>query len=56
MNMFESRMNELYALIEHHAELYYDKDAPEISDSEYDSLVRELNQLERDYPEYGKIF
>ena len=54
MNMFESRMNELYALIEHHAELYYDKDAPEISDSEYDSLVRELNELERDYPEYAR--
>ena len=54
MNMFESRMNELYALIEHHAELYYDKDAPEISDAEYDSLVRELNQLERDYPEYAR--
>ena len=47
-------MNELYALIEHHAELYYDKDAPEISDAEYDSLVRELNQLERDYPEYAR--
>ncbi|MBR0251163.1 MAG: NAD-dependent DNA ligase LigA, partial [Synergistaceae bacterium] len=54
MNMFESRMNELYALIEHHAELYYDKDAPEISDAEYDSLVRELTQLEHDYPEYTR--
>lgn len=54
MNMFESRMNELYALIEHHAELYYDKDAPEISDAEYDSLVRELSQLEHDYPEYTR--
>lgn len=54
MNIFEARMNELYALIEHHAELYYDRDAPEISDAEYDSLVRELNELERDYPQYAR--
>ena len=47
-------MNELYALIEHHAGLYYDKDSPEISDAEYDSLVRELNELERDYPQYAR--
>lgn len=47
-------MNELYDTIEHHAGLYYDKDAPEISDAEYDNLVRELNNLERDYPEYAR--
>ena len=47
-------MNELYALIEHHAGLYYDKDSPEISDAEYDLLVRELNELERDYPQFKR--
>lgn len=52
MNIFESRMNELYAQIERHAGLYYDKDAPEIPDSEYDALVRELAELEREYPQY----
>ena len=52
MNIFEARMNELYELVKHHAELYYDKDAPEISDAEYDALVRELNQLEHDFPEF----
>ncbi|MBQ4430218.1 MAG: hypothetical protein II877_01850, partial [Synergistaceae bacterium] len=54
MNMFEARMNELYELVKYHAGLYYDKDSPEISDAEYDSLVRELRQLEQDYPQYAR--
>ena len=54
MDIFEARMNELYELVRHHAALYYDKDSPEISDSEYDVLVRELSQLERDYPQYSR--
>ena len=54
MNIFESRMNELYAQIEHHAGLYYNDDAPEISDAEYDALVRELAELERDYPQFAR--
>lgn len=47
-------MNELYELVKHHAELYYDNDSPEISDSEYDSLVRELSQLEHEHPELAR--
>lgn len=47
-------MNELYGLVKYHASLYYDKDSPEISDAEYDALVRELNQLEKDYPQYAR--
>lgn len=47
-------MNELYKLVKHHAGLYYDKDSPEISDAEYDSLVRELKQLENDYPQFSR--
>ena len=54
MEIFEARMNELYRLVEYHAGLYYDKDSPEISDAEYDSLVRELRQLEKDYPQYAR--
>ena len=53
-NIFEARMNELYKLIEHHAELYYEQDSPEILDSEYDALVRELRELEHDYPQYAR--
>ncbi len=47
-------MNELYKLVKYHAGLYYDKDSPEISDAEYDSLVRELKQLENDYPQFSR--
>ena len=54
MDIFEARMNELYELVKHHAGLYYDKDNPEISDAEYDALVRELRQLEADYPQYSR--
>lgn len=54
MNIFEARMNELYEQIRHHAGLYYDEDSPEISDAEYDALVRELAELEREYPQYAR--
>ena len=39
--------------IDHHTYLYYVKDAPEISDGAFDSLMRELRELERDHPEYA---
>jgi DNA ligase (NAD+) len=37
--------------IRHHEKQYYVLDQPEISDTEYDELLRRLQQLERDYPE-----
>jgi DNA ligase (NAD+) len=37
--------------IEHHNRLYYNEDAPEVSDAEYDALFRELQQLEAAHPE-----
>jgi DNA ligase (NAD+) len=45
------RAAELRALIDHHASLYYVKDAPEISDFEYDRLFRELLELEERFPQ-----
>lgn len=45
------RAKELREKIEWHAYLYYVLDSPEISDTEYDKLFRELEDLERDYPE-----
>ena len=54
MNNSEERLNELYKLIEHHAKLYYDDDAPEISDFEYDALVKELKELENNYPDLAR--
>ena len=38
--------------IEYHSRLYYQKDAPEISDFEYDRMFRELQEWEAKYPEY----
>src|SRR5690554_6304993 len=37
--------------IARHDRLYYELDAPEISDAEYDALMRELEALEKAYPE-----
>ncbi len=45
------RVAELRREIRRHDELYYVQDRPEISDAEYDALVRELADLERRFPE-----
>ncbi|MEI6208529.1 MAG: NAD-dependent DNA ligase LigA [Desulfuromonadales bacterium] len=45
------RIEELRRLIEHHDRSYYQLDAPDISDAEYDALFRELALLEERYPE-----
>ena len=36
--------------IEHHNELYYQKEAPEISDYEFDQLLERLKKLEAEHP------
>jgi DNA ligase (NAD+) len=46
-----SRVAELRQLVEHHTERYYLLDDPEISDAEFDALVRELRSLEEAHPE-----
>lgn len=46
-----NRALELRAQIEHHEHQYYVLDAPEITDSQYDALIRELQDLEREYPQ-----
>lgn len=52
MDIFETRMRELEETLKYHSRLYYDMDAPEISDMEYDKLYRELEDLEAQFPEY----
>lgn len=47
----ENRMKELRALLEYHNRRYYQLDAPEITDAEYDELFRELSALEERNPE-----
>ncbi|MDZ7815642.1 MAG: NAD-dependent DNA ligase LigA [Planctomycetota bacterium] len=46
------RIEELREKIEYHDFKYYVQNAPEISDREYDKLMNELIQLEKEYPEY----
>ena len=43
-------MSELVSLLNRYAHEYYTKDAPSVSDSEYDQLYRELVSLEEQYP------
>ncbi|MCH7226253.1 NAD-dependent DNA ligase LigA [Haloferula sp. A504] len=47
------RAAELRAELERHNRLYYTDAAPEISDTEYDKLFRELEDLESRHPEFA---
>jgi DNA ligase (NAD+) len=47
----ELRIGELRKLIDYHNEQYFVFDAPEVSDAEFDALVRELRTLEAEHPE-----
>ena len=48
----KERIEDLRKQVEYHAKKYYDDDKPEISDFEYDMLMVELRNLEKDFPEY----
>ncbi|MGN1468059.1 MAG: NAD-dependent DNA ligase LigA [Ruminococcus sp.] len=52
MNIKEAqiRAEELRRQIEYHNNLYYNQDSPEISDFEYDKMLRELENLEEEFP------
>ncbi|MBI4508969.1 MAG: NAD-dependent DNA ligase LigA [Deltaproteobacteria bacterium] len=45
------RVEELQNLIRYHDYRYYVLDSPEISDAEYDELLRELESIEAEFPE-----
>jgi DNA ligase (NAD+) len=45
------RADELRGQIEYHNARYFEQDEPEISDAEYDALVRELRHVEELHPE-----
>lgn len=53
MNLTQAkkRVEELRSTIAYHNKKYYDDDAPEISDFEYDMLNNELKNLEKQFPE-----
>ena len=48
----KERIEELRKQTEYYAGKYYDEDKPEISDFEYDMLMVELRNLEKEYPEF----
>ena len=48
----KERIEELRKKTEYYANKYYDEDKPEISDFEYDMLMVELRNLEKEYPEF----
>ena len=52
MDLFEQRIKELREIINTHNRNYYVLNTPTISDQEFDALLRELQDLERDYPQY----
>ncbi|MDR1410020.1 MAG: NAD-dependent DNA ligase LigA [Oscillospiraceae bacterium] len=47
----EREYHELRTQLERHSRLYYEMDAPEIEDSEYDAMQRRLSAIEEEYPE-----
>jgi DNA ligase (NAD+) len=51
MNIQE-RIENLRKLITYHSKRYYENDAPEISDFEYDKMFEELKSLEEAHPEF----
>ncbi len=50
LNTAAERVEELNRLIAYHSDRYYNNDAPEIEDDEFDALTRELRELEEAYP------
>ena len=49
--MFQQRIEELRRQLEYHNFKYYVENAPEITDFEFDTMMRELQDLERAHPE-----
>lgn len=51
INEIKARAEELRSQIIYHNNRYYNEDSPEISDFEYDMLLRELEDIENRYPQ-----
>ena len=51
--MIRQRIEELRRQLDYHNHKYYVENAPEISDFDFDAMMRELQKLEREHPEYA---
>ena len=47
----KERAQELTQSLNYHNDRYYNLDSPEISDYEYDMMLRELEDIENEYPQ-----
>lgn len=52
MTDIEKKIEDLRKTLRYHSDRYYNDDAPEIEDYEYDMMMRELQELEKKYPQY----
>lgn len=55
MSEIEKKINDLRKTLQYHSNRYYNDDAPEIEDYEYDMMMRDLKKLEEEYPEYDSV-
>ncbi len=53
MKEIQDKIKELTDKLNYHSKKYYVEDDPEISDIEYDKMLRELENLEAEYPEFS---
>ena len=52
MDSIKTEIEELRKTLRYHSDRYYNDDAPEIEDYEYDMMMRKLKSLEDEHPEY----
>lgn len=55
MSEIEKKINDLRKTLQYHSNRYYNDDAPEIEDYEYDMMMRDLKALEEKYPQYDSV-
>lgn len=55
MEDIKQKIEELRKTLRYHSDRYYNDDAPEIEDYEYDMMMRELKKLENEHPEYDSV-
>ncbi len=52
MEKIKNKIEQLRKTLKYHSDRYYNDDAPEIEDYEYDMMMRQLKELEERYPQF----